>query len=68
MKRQATGWDDTVHMRMELQLLIPGVQHAEKTNLGTEMSWGASHFEESLCARAQQQTVDEFLVLQGQRS
>ena len=57
-----------VDMRMKLQALIPAVQHAEETDLGTEMPWVASDFKQSLCAGVEQQVVDEPLVLQGERS
>jgi hypothetical protein len=32
-------------MGMQLEFLVPGVQHAEETDLGTEMSRVTSHFE-----------------------
>jgi len=42
---ESTGGDDTVDMGMNLELLVPGMQHAEETDLGTEMSGATSHFE-----------------------
>ena len=42
---ETTRWDDAVDMGMNLQLLIPGVQHAEEADLGTEMPGVTSHFE-----------------------
>ena len=35
---EPTRGDDTVDVRMKLEFLIPGVQHAEEADLGTEMS------------------------------
>jgi len=32
-------------MRMELEFLVPGMEHAEEADLGTEMGAVASHFE-----------------------
>jgi hypothetical protein len=34
---QTAGRDDAVNMRMVLQLLIPGMQHAEETDLRAEV-------------------------------
>jgi len=34
---ESAGGDDTVDMGMELEFLVPGVEHAEETDLGTEM-------------------------------
>jgi len=53
---------------MKLEFLVPGVQYAEEADLGTEMPWVASYFEESFGAGTKQQTVDDFLVVQSQRS
>ncbi len=65
---EPTGRDDTVDMGMKLELLVPGVEHAEEADLGPEMSGVASDLEKSFCAGTKQQTIDQFLVLQGQRS
>src|SRR5215468_7212844 len=53
---------------MKLEFLVPGVQYAEEADLGTEMPWVASYFEESFGAGTKQQTIDDFLVVQSQRS
>jgi hypothetical protein len=53
-------------MRVELELLIPGMQDREETNFRTEMSWIASDFEKCFRTGAEQQIVDDFLVLQSQ--
>jgi len=42
---EPTGGDDAVDMRMKLQFLIPGMQHAEEADLGAEMFGVTSHFE-----------------------
>jgi hypothetical protein len=44
--RQPTIRDNTMHMRVQLEFLIPGVQHAEETDFRAEMSRIASEFEE----------------------
>ena len=34
---EPTRWDDAVDMGMNVEFLIPGMQHAEEADLGTEM-------------------------------
>src|SRR6266404_4245849 len=48
----------------EPDLLVPGVQHTEETNLSTEVSGIASDFEESFRAGTKQEIVDHLFVLQ----
>jgi hypothetical protein len=64
---EPTGGDDTVDMGMNLEFLVPGVEHAEEADLGPEMFGVASDLEKSFCAGTKQQTIDQFFVLQGQR-
>src|SRR5664280_877059 len=66
IQRESTRWDHAMDMGMMLELLIPGVQHAKETDLGAEMSGIASHFEQGCGAGAEQQVVDDLLVLQGE--
>jgi hypothetical protein len=61
--RQTAGSDDAVDMGMVLQLLIPGMENAEEADLGAEAFAVCGNFDESLCARAEQQSVDHLLVL-----
>ena len=56
-----------MHVRVMFEFLIPGVEHAEEADLGAEMSGIASDFEESCGTGLQQEMVQEFLVLQGER-
>ena len=60
---QTAGSDDAVNMGMMLQLLIPGMENAEEADRGAEASGVCGNFDESLCARAEQQSVDHLLVL-----
>jgi hypothetical protein len=53
-------------MRMDPELLIPCVQHAEKANLSTEVSGIASDFEKSFRAGTKQEIVDHLFVPQHQ--
>ena len=61
--RKTTGSDDAVNVGMMLQLLIPGMENAEEADLGAEARGICGNFDESLCAAAEQQAVDQLLVL-----
>src|SRR5579863_6538732 len=67
IERQSPGGHDTMHVRVVFEFLIPGVEHAEETDLGAEMLGIASDCEECFSAGLQQEMVQEFLVLQGER-
>src|SRR5271169_1196820 len=54
-------------VRVMFEFLIPGVEHTEEADLGAEMFGIASDFEESCGTGLQQEMVQEFLVLQGER-
>lgn len=51
---------------MKLQLLVPGVQHAEEADIGAEVLRIAGDFEECLGTGAEQQIVNQSFVLQCQ--
>src|SRR5258708_13647782 len=53
---------------MEPELLIPGMQQGEEAKFRAEVSWIASDFEKCFRTGAEQQIVDDFLVLQSQWS
>src|SRR5207248_4488431 len=40
---ESASGNDTVDMRMKLEFLVPGVKHAEKTDLGSEMGGIVRH-------------------------
>src|ERR1035437_4972313 len=65
---ESAGRDDAVNMGMVQQLLIPGVQYAEESNLRTQVFGISGDLEQSFGVDAEQQTIDLCLVLQGQRS
>ena len=44
------------------------MKHAEEADLGTEMSGIAGDFKKSFCTGTEQQTIDDFFVLQSQVS
>ena len=55
-----------MEMRMEPELLTPTMQHTEEANLRAEKSRIAGNFEKGLRAGAEQEIVDDLLVLQHQ--
>jgi len=56
-----------MHMRVEFELLIPGVEHAQEADLGAQMLGIASDFEERFRTGLKQEMVQDLLVLQGER-
>jgi hypothetical protein len=49
-------------VRVHTEFLIPGMQHAEETDLCTKVSRIARHFEKCFRTGAEQQIVDDLLV------
>ena len=64
---ESTCGQHAVDMGMVLQTLIPGVEHAEETDLRAKMPGIASDLKQSLSAGLKQQVINHQLVLQGQR-
>jgi hypothetical protein len=64
---ESAGGNDTVDMRVKLEFLIPGMEHAEEADLGSEMSGIASHFEQCLGTGLEQEMVQDLFVVQGER-
>ena len=54
-------------MGVMFEFLIPGVEHTEETDFGAEMLGIAGDFEEGFSTGLQQQMVQDFFVLQGER-
>jgi hypothetical protein len=65
---KAARGGDAVDMRMMLEPLVPGMKHAEKADLGTEVARIAGDFKQGLSAGVEEQGVDQPLVLQSERS
>ena len=55
-------------MWMKIELLAPTMQYAEKTDLRTEVFRVTSDFEKGFRTGAEQEIVNDLLVLQHQRS
>ena len=56
-----------MYVRMKLQLLVPGVQNTEETDLLSQLLRIFGHFEQRFSARPEQKIIDCFLVLGGRR-
>ena len=54
-------------MGVMFEFLIPGAEHTEEADFGAEMLGIASDFEEGFGAGLQQQMIQDFFVLQGER-
>jgi hypothetical protein len=65
IERKAAGGNNAVNMGMKLDLLVPGMKHAEEADLGAKMSGVARDFQECFCAGTKQQIIDHFFVLQS---
>jgi hypothetical protein len=55
-----------MNMRVSLEFLTPGVQHAEEADFCTEVSRIASDFEKGFGTGAEQEIVEDLFVLQDQ--
>ncbi len=65
VERRATTRHDAMDMGMMLQRLAPGVEHADKPDLGAEVLWVGGDPAQRLGRRSEQDGVDRLLVLEG---
>src|SRR5215471_4531013 len=56
-----------MYVRMMQQVLSPGVQHAEKADLGAEMSGIGGDFQQCGGTGAEQEAVEQLLVMKHER-
>ena len=68
IRSEAASGQHTVNMRMMLESLVPGMEHAEEADLGTEVTRIASDLQQSGSAGVKQQGIDQPFILQGERS
>jgi hypothetical protein len=64
IRNKTASGGDTMDMRMMLQPLVPGMQHAEETDLCAEVTRIASNLEQRCGTGSKEQVVDDALVLQ----
>ena len=55
-----------MHMWVKFEFLIPGVQHAEEAGFCAKMFGIAGNFEQCFCTGAEQEIVDDLLILKSQ--
>jgi hypothetical protein len=67
IERQSGGGHHTMGMAVMFEVLIPSVEHTEEADFGAEMLGTASDFEEGFGAGLEQQMIQGFLVLLGER-
>jgi hypothetical protein len=65
IRSETAGGEHAVDVRMMLQSLVPGVQHAEEANLGTEMPGIVGDLKQGLSTGMKEQVVNQPLVLQA---
>ena len=68
IRSETAGGKHAVDMGMMLQALIPGVEHAEETDLRTEVTRIAGDLQQGLSTSLKQQVVDQPFILQCERS
>jgi len=68
IRGQSTRWNHTVDMRMEKQILAPGVQYREKADLGAQVLRIGGNLQESCRTGSKQEGIDEFFVVENQGS
>jgi hypothetical protein len=66
VERETTDRDHAVDMRMMLKVLAPGVEHAQEADLRAEMLCVSRDREQSGGTGAEQEVVDDLLVLESQ--
>ena len=68
IRSEAASSNYAVNMRMMLQSLIPGMEHAEEADLGSKVPWIAGDLQQSCSTGVKQQVIDQPFILQCQRS
>src|ERR1700746_1176732 len=67
IERQSASGDQPRGGRVMFEFLIPSVEHTEEADFGAKMLGIAGDFEEGFSTGLQQQMVQDFFVLQGER-
>ena len=68
VRSETAGGKHAVDMRVMLQSLVPGMEHAEEANLRAEMTRIAGDLQQSCGTGVKQQVVDQPFILQCKRS
>ena len=64
IESEAAGGNDVVDVGMMFKVLSPGMKHAEESDVGSEILRIASQFEHRRSAGAEEQIVEQLLVLE----
>ena len=64
--RETTAWDYAMNVRMMQKVLAPGVEHTQEADLGAEMLCVRRDLQQSGGTGAEQEVVDDLLVLESQ--
>src|SRR6266446_5030851 len=65
---EAASGQHAVDMRMMLQSLVPGMEHAKEADLGSKVPGIAGDLQQSCSTGVKQQVVDQPFILQCERS
>jgi hypothetical protein len=65
VERETTAWDHAVDMRMMQKILAPGMKHTQEADLGAEMFCISRDLQQRGGTGAEQQVVDDLLVLES---
>src|SRR3984957_16323028 len=68
VRSETAGSQHAMDMRMMLQPLIPGMEHAEEADLGSQVAWVAGDLQQSCSTGAKEKVVDQPFVVQRERS
>src|ERR1700691_2529413 len=68
IRSETAGGNHAVDMGMMLYSLVPGMEHAEETDLGSQMPGIASDLQQGCSTGVKQQVVDQPFILQCERS
>src|SRR5580698_3357365 len=68
VERDSAAGDHAVQVRMQMQILTPGVEHGEEADGGAEQPRFGGGFEQALSGRAKQDLVNLLRVLERQPS
>jgi hypothetical protein len=67
VKRDSPAGNDAVEVGMMIQVLSPGMQHCQKANASAQVSWVGAEPQKRFGGGAEQDAIDQPLVLKRQR-
>ena len=68
VRSETAGGQNAVDMGMMQESLVPGMEHAEETDLGSQVAWSAGDLQQSCSTGVKQQVIDQPFILQGEGS